>query len=219
MTGHVAGVHAGVNAQHQELKGISATREMLTDAGRSEASARSALADELRRDSADLRGVCAMREDVDASIDACRREHQVVASQVAKLHTRVAEVTDAHRRLFERQEGVREEFNHDKVMMQRISAQQQQNRIELSSLTQRSSDLEAIGVQVSDMQLTARGERHRVAQLQRDVEQWDLAVTAQQGLRRDAAQLRADLDELRKTVAKLKEEQALSMSDLRALHT
>merc|ERR1711933_367971 len=88
--------------------------------------------------------------------DASDAQLQVLATQVAKLHSRVAEVTDAHRRLFERQEGVREEFNHDKVMMQRISAQQQQNRIELSSLTQRSSDLEQIGVQVSDMQLSAR---------------------------------------------------------------
>merc|ERR1719189_1223801 len=93
MTGHVAGVHAGVNAQHQELKGTSATREMLADAGRSEASARSALADELRRDSADLRGLCAMREDVDASIDACRREHQEEASD---LRRSVAEVSGSN---------------------------------------------------------------------------------------------------------------------------
>merc|ERR1719330_378863 len=131
---------------------------------------------------------------------------------------RTATLTDSQVRLAEKQVGVSEEMNHERIKAQRIASQQQQNRTELTSLINRSSELDSMRTELSSMQLDTKGQGHKLDKLQREVQQWDQAVTAQQGLRRDAAQMRTDIGDLQHAVAKLKEEQALGMSELRVLH-
>merc|ERR1712051_1062130 len=96
-------------------------------------------------------------------------------------------------RLHEGHAKFREAFEDEKSRGQALSKQQQQNRTELKFLMHRSDDLESLRSELTAVQSDAKSKAQQLETLRREVTQWDQAVTAQQGLQREAAQLRAGL--------------------------
>lgn len=110
-------------------------------------------------------------------------------------------------------------FADEKTRAQVIMEQQYGNRQELQYLTERVDGLGQIGLAAGELRERTDGQQRNLAALSDQVTQWKDAIAAQQGLRRDAASLRSDLEGLRETVKKLQEEQAQGIQQLSKLHT
>jgi len=80
------------------------------------------------------------------------------------------------------------------------------------------NDIRELRSGVQALQAGAEKQAQTIQHLHQEVGQWEDAVAAQQGLRKEMTQLRAHMDEARVNIDKVGKEQALGIDSLRALH-
>merc|ERR1712113_199130 len=101
---------------------------------------------------------------------------------------------------------IRESFNDEKTRNAAIFHQQQQNRKELNHMIQQSNDIDVLRADLQTLKSGVEGHTGTVNFLHQEVSQWEHAIVAQQELRKEAAQLRTDINEIKENVAQIERE-------------
>jgi len=120
--------------------------------------------------------------------------------------------------LDERHATVKEALGNEKLRAETIFSQMQQSRSDVNYVMRRTHDIDELQATVKKMQDRASQHLDKTNSLQEEVKQWENAIEAQQGLRRQASLLRTDMDDMRSRMKKFEEEQRLCVDDLRVLH-
>merc|ERR1712087_381620 len=99
-----------------------------------------------------------------------------------------------------------------------MGSQQQHNRSELNFMIQRTNDVELLRADIKACQASVEDHDERIQVLGQEVSQWEHAIAAQQGLRRETAQLRDGVEKNRQAMDLITQQQIVGISNLRTLH-
>lgn len=187
-------IDEAVEAQHNE-------RQKLSDTFHEAQS-------EVQAESVELHSLIGVaREQIQRNSD----KFENLVTDVRKLGSDITSLSEQHAK-------IREGFTDEKMRCEAIFNQQQHNRSELNFMIQRTNDIETLRTGIKSCQDGVEEHAERIAVLGQEVSQWEHAIAAQQGLRRETAELRDGVENNRQAMEQITQQQLVGISNLRSLH-
>merc|ERR1712217_110889 len=163
---------------------------------------------EVQAESAELHNLLGVARE---QLETHHERFETVVFDVGKLSADITTLSEQHAK-------IREGFIDEKMRGEAIFNQQQHNRSELNFMIQRTNDVELLRADIKACQACVEDHDERIQVLGQEVSQWEHAIAAQQGLRRETAQLREGVEKNRQAMDQITQQQMVGISNLRALH-